>query len=104
MDRVELLAQVKASVLELEPGAEVILYGSRARGDAGPESDWDFLILLEGPVDDARVDRIRHRLYEIEWQADEVISSIIWNRCDWNADPCAQMPIHDSVVAEGVRI
>lgn len=29
----------------------VVLYGSEARGDAGPDSDIDLLVLLDGPVD-----------------------------------------------------
>lgn len=28
----------------------VVLYGSEARGEAGPESDIDFLVLLDGPI------------------------------------------------------
>jgi predicted nucleotidyltransferase len=28
-------------------GTRVILFGSRARGDARPDSDWDVLILLD---------------------------------------------------------
>ncbi len=28
----------------------VVLYGSEARGEAGPDSDIDLLVLLEGPV------------------------------------------------------
>lgn len=47
MKREELLEQVKQAVHEIEPGAEIILYGSRARSDAQAESDWDFLILLD---------------------------------------------------------
>ena len=76
MDRDTLLRQVKETVLTIEPTAEIILYGSRARGDSRAESDWDFLVLVDGPVDDERVDRIRHRLYEIEWESDQVLSSI----------------------------
>jgi uncharacterized protein len=66
--REELLEHVKQSIHEIAPDADIILYGSRARGDAHPESDWDFLILLDGVVDDARTDAIRHRLYDIEWE------------------------------------
>ncbi len=42
------------------PGAEVILFGSHARGDAGPGSDLDFLI-VEPSVDDAPQEAVRLR-------------------------------------------
>ena len=54
MKRNELIEQIKQTVLELEPEAEIILYGSRSRGDATSESDWDFLILVDGPISDER--------------------------------------------------
>jgi len=73
MKREELLLRVKRVVHEVEPDAEVILYGSRSRGDALSDSDWDFLIPLDGPVNDERTDRIRHQLYEIEWDQDLVL-------------------------------
>jgi len=63
MDQKLLLREVKRTVKEIDPGAEIILFGSRSRHDAGPESDWDLLVLVDGPVDDARADAIRHQLY-----------------------------------------
>ncbi len=62
MIRSPLIEQVKQAILEIEPRAEIVLYGSRSRGDFGEESDWDFLVLVEGTVDDERIDNIRHRL------------------------------------------
>jgi len=41
------LTQIKAEITTIEPTAELILYGSRARGNAHKNSDWDFLILTE---------------------------------------------------------
>jgi predicted nucleotidyltransferase len=104
MDRDVLLKTVKQTVREIEPGADIILYGSRSRGDAGPESDWDFLILVDGPVSDERTDRIRHRLYEIEWESGEVVSSIVRNRDEWQSGLYKAVPFYNRVRQEGVWI
>ena len=104
MKRDKLIGQIKQAVHEIEPEAEIILYGSRSRGDALSGSDWDFLILVHGPMSDERTDRIRHRLYEIEWESGEVISSIVRNREEWDSDPYQAMPFHQRVPQEGIRL
>lgn len=104
MKRDELIEQIRHAVHEVEPEAEIILYGSRSRGEALPESDWDFLILVDGHIDDERTDRIRHRLYEIEWESGEVISSIVRGREEWNSDLYRAMPFHQRVQQEGMRL
>lgn len=104
MDRDELLERVKRTIHDTEPNADVILYGSRSRGDYSAQSDWDFLILLDGPVDDKRTDNIRHRLYEIEWETGEVLSSIIRNRVEWDSYPLRATPLHQMVKREGVPL
>ena len=37
--------QIKQNVQEVEKTAQVWLYGSRARGEADENSDWDVLVL-----------------------------------------------------------
>lgn len=104
MKRNELIRRIRQAVQEVEPGAEIILFGSRSRGDALSESDWDLLILVDGPLDDKRTDRVRHRLYEIEWETGDVISSIVRNREEWNSDLYRSMPFYQRVMQEGVRL
>ncbi len=104
MEREKLPESVKQAILEIEPGAEVTLFGSRSRGDFTPDSDWDFLVLLDGPVDESRMDRLRHRLYEIEWEHGAVISALIWNKQEWDEAPFSFMTVHNKIAHEGIRL
>ncbi len=104
MKKNELSSQIRKAILEIEPAAEIILYGSRSRGDAGPDSDWDLLILVDGRVDEERTDRLRHRLYELEWAAGTVISAIVRSRREWQSARYQTMPFYQQVEAEGIRI
>ena len=104
MERERLLEQVKQTILEIEPNADVIVYGSRTRGETGPESDWDFLVLLDGSVDQKRIDTIRHRLYNIEWECGEVISCIVRSREEWNSPLYRAMPFHQNVERGGIAL
>jgi predicted nucleotidyltransferase len=100
--RDELLEHVKQTICEIEPDAAIILYGSRARGDAHAESAWDFLILLDGVVDDKHIDAIRHRLYEIEWDCGEVLSAIVRSRQEWDTPLHQATPFSKVVREQGI--
>lgn len=100
----KLIKRIKAAVLSLEPSAEVILYGSRARDDYRDYSDWDFLVLVDGPVDNSRTDRIRRALYEIELDTDQVISSIVRSRQEWNSSKYSVVPLRKNIEQEGIRL
>jgi len=104
MKKEKLLEQVKQTVHEVEPDADVILYGSRSRGDAVSDSDWDFLILVDGSVSEERTDRVRDRLYDIELESGAVLSSIVRSRDEWKSPRYRSLPFHQRVEQEGKRL
>ena len=97
-----LLEGCRDAVRALVPGAEVILYGSRARGDAGPESDYDLLVLVDGPVDWQLEDQIRQRLYGLELETGAVVTINAYNRSDWCSPLYRAMPFTQNVEREGI--
>ena len=97
-----LLERCRDAVRELLPGAEVILYGSRARGDAGPESDYDLLVLVDGPVDWRLEDQIRQCLCDLELETGAVVTINAYNRSDWRSPLYRAMPFTQNVEREGI--
>jgi len=99
-----LLKRVKTDVQALSPTAEIILYGSRARGTAKADSDWDFLILLPSEVDKKLKEQIKDCLYDIELETDTVLSSIIRSKQEWMSARYAVIPLRQQVESYGVVV
>jgi predicted nucleotidyltransferase len=53
-----LIAEAGRRLAAAAPGAQVILFGSHARGEAAPHSDLDFLV-VESEVDDDGAEAVR---------------------------------------------
>jgi len=102
--REELLRLVKEAVRELVPDAEIILYGSRARGTARADSDWDFLILLPSPAESDLERQIRDRLYDVELETDTVLSSIILSRQEWLSERYEITPFRREIERDGIAV
>jgi predicted nucleotidyltransferase len=69
-----LLIRCRSAIHKIDPSAEVILYGSRARGQASRESDYDLLVLTDGEVPLKREDLFRTKLFPIELETGAVIT------------------------------
>lgn len=104
LEKDELLQRVKTAVQALAPTAEIILYGSRAKGTASADSDWDFLILLPSPKDKTLEARIKDRLYDMELETDTVLTSIIRGQQEWRSPRYAVLPLRQEIEKDGVSL
>jgi predicted nucleotidyltransferase len=100
----ELLAECKAAIREVAPEASLILYGSRARGDAREDSDYDLLVLVDREVDTDLERAVVDRLVPLEVQTGKVLTVLIYNRAQWDSALYRAMPFHKNVTREGVAL
>ena len=61
MGNEELIKEVTRRMAVAAPGAKVILFGSRGRGEHRSDSDLDLLVIEPGPVDRPRAESARLR-------------------------------------------
>ena len=84
-------------------GAEVILFGSRARGDAHEDSDWDVLILLDKErITSQDIDDYTYPLRELGWSYNQCINAILYTKKDWNKSITS--PFRQNVPEDRIRL
>ena len=93
--------KILANILPLKSSA--ILFGSRARGDARNDSDWDVLILLDKDrITQSDIDEVSYPIRELGWKLDAMVNPIMYTMKDWNSKSFT--PFYKNVMREGVAI
>jgi predicted nucleotidyltransferase len=96
-----ILTQIKKIVKGKDPSAKIYLYGSRSRGTAKSESDWDLLILLNRDKISIDLEReITYPLYDLEFETGEIISPMLYTENEWNTK-YSITPFYRNVMREG---
>ena len=103
MTDAEFLLEVKRNVLEIDPLAEVWLFGSQARGDARADSDWDFLVLTNKSVDRSLKNQLRDYLYDMELSSEKVVGSVIHSKQEWEEDYVIT-PLYRNIKRDSKRV
>ena len=78
-----ILPLIKAGVLSILPGAQVMLFGSRVTGNIHAESDWDILILTEEKHPKSTKWLIHDRLFPLSVEYATFINIMLVQEEEW---------------------
>lgn len=100
----QMLQRIKQNVHEVEPNAEIWLYGSRARHEERPDSDWDILVLSSKPQltfqeEEAFMDHICDLMIE----TGQTIQLFAYGKQDWHQHHSIT-PFYKNVQAEAIQL
>lgn len=98
----QLLLDIKDTVLRFVPDAEIVLYGSVARGTATPESDYDLLILTGRRLTSDEKRQMSYAVYDLELEREVVISLAIYARDEWQSPVFRASPFRHNVTRDGI--
>lgn len=98
------LQKLKQRLLEKYPATEIILFGSKARGDFHRESDIDLLILFDLPLNSKFEEEVTRITFDIELEYDVIFGKIIENKKYWNSSLAHAMPLHWNIDQEGIHL
>jgi uncharacterized protein len=83
---------------------KLILYGSRARGDADSYSDLDIIVIVENDVDDELSDYISECAWQAGFKQGVVVVPIVYSKDEWKNGPERNSVFVRTIVKEGLLV
>ena len=96
LDRFKRLLIIRITVYK------IILFGSRARGDASPTSDMDIIVIVDGTINGEDRDYISDCAWEAGFEHGIVLVPIVFTRGEWETGPERYSLLAQAVKSDGV--
>jgi len=100
----EILKNFREKISQRFPTAQVILFGSRARGDAGPQSDADVVVILKNSPSEEDREFISDSAWEAGYLYGLVIVPVVFSLEEWESGPERLSLLVQAVHLEGVPL
>jgi predicted nucleotidyltransferase len=100
----EILAKFKALLSKRVSIYKMILFGSRARGDADQSSDMDIAVILNEPVKERDVDYVSDCAWEAGFEYGIVVVPVVFTREQWENSPERFSLLVQAAEMEGVAV
>ena len=91
--------KLKRRLVKTTPINRLVVYGSRARGDATPESDLDIYIEIT-----TLTPTLRRRISEIAWEVSLDMGVVISTLVASGSNPLSGQPINLAIENEGIVV
>lgn len=83
------------------PHASLWAFGSRAKGSAQPDSDFDICVVVD-QLDLTTWKAISHIAWEVGFEHDVVITTVKYSRQQFESSPYTASPLIHNILAEGI--
>lgn len=98
---IQSISEISRQVLPL--GSRVLLFGSQARGDARPDSDWDILILMDkSHVNNDDFGKFAYPMVEFGWKLGIAVNPLLYTFEEWQKRNCTLF--YKNVEREGIEL
>lgn len=96
------LAEVVRRLIEAYQPERIYLFGSKARGDAGPDSDYDLLVVV--PQSDEPPYRRAQRAQQVLWGIWEAVDALVLTHDEFESRRHIPTSLAATVLREGMLL
>ena len=100
----DILATLRRLLADRLRVVELILFGSRSRGDSTPDSDMDVAVIIDGENNSTTRRAVEDCAWEAGFDAGIIVSPVVVSVEEWNDETMSESLLFRAVRAEGIVV